>query len=186
MLVLEPFRYLFMFPLSYKHPQGQADVHCVFMRPHSHSSTCDGKVAGGEEPSHAELDWSRSQRVGGGWLSGDGDVVLFEGHWVLVCVVCVQFCAWCLSLFGISFPVFAGEIDALYPSRPCSSATRSLKLFLFSFPGGINSPIFSAPQSFFPILLQHRLCLPGCLSVSLPDCDLFEQMVCIWHISDFS
>ena len=80
MLVLEPFRYLFMFPLSYKHPQGQADLHYVFMKPHSHSSTCDGKVAGGEEPSHAELDRSRSQRVGGGWLSGDGDVVLFEGH----------------------------------------------------------------------------------------------------------
>ena len=80
MLVLEPFRYLFMFPLNYKHPQGQADLHCVFMRPHSHSSACDRKVAGGEKPSAAELDRSRSQRVGGGWLSGDGDVVLFEGH----------------------------------------------------------------------------------------------------------
>ena len=100
-----------------------------------------------------------------------------------VCCVCVQFCAWCLSLFGISFPVFAGEIDALYPLRPCSSATRSLKLFLFSFPGGINSPIFSAHQKFSPILLQHRLCLLGCLSVSLPDRDLSEPVVCIWHIS---
>ena len=77
--------------------------------------------------------------------------------------MCVQFCAWCLSLFGISFPFLAGEIDTPYPSRPCSSATRSLKLFLFSFPGGINSPIFSAPQNFSPILLQDRLSLPGCL-----------------------
>ena len=54
-----------------------------------------------------------------------------------------------------------------YPPRPCSSATRSLKLFLFSFPAGINSPIFSAPQNFTPILLQHSHCLPGrfgCLS----------------------
>ena len=63
MLVWEPFRYLFMFPLSYKHPQGQADLHCVFMKPHIHSSeccanavTCGRKVAGGEEPSSAELD----------------------------------------------------------------------------------------------------------------------------------
>ena len=45
-----------MFPISYKHPKGQADLHCVFMKPHIHSSTCDRKVAGGEEPSSAELD----------------------------------------------------------------------------------------------------------------------------------
>ena len=82
-----------------------------------------------------------------------------------VCCVCVVLCL--VSLFGISFPFFAGEIDTSYPSRPCSSATRSLKLFLFSFPAGINSPIFSAPQNFTPILLQHSHCLPGrfgCLS----------------------
>ena len=45
-----------MFPISYKHPKAQADLHCVFMKPHIHSSTCDRKVAGGEEPSAAELD----------------------------------------------------------------------------------------------------------------------------------
>ncbi|KAI4538921.1 hypothetical protein MG293_011188 [Ovis ammon polii] len=48
--------FMFMFLLSYKHPKGQADLHCVFMKPHSHSSTCDRKVAGGEEPSAADLD----------------------------------------------------------------------------------------------------------------------------------
>ena len=49
------------------------------MKPNSHSSTCDRKVAGGEEPSAAELDLKQCQRVGSGWLSGDGDV-LFETH----------------------------------------------------------------------------------------------------------
>ena len=185
MLVLEPFRYLFMFPLSYKHPQGQADLHCVFMKPHSHSSTCDRKVAGGEEPSAAELDL---KQVPEGWrwvvVRWWRCCAIWRSLSSCVCCVCVVLCL--VSLFGISFPVFAGEIDTSYPSRPCSSATRSLKLFLFSFLAGINSPIFSAPQNFSPILLQHRLCLPGCLSASLPDRDLFEQMVCIWHISGLS
>ena len=48
-----------------------------------------------------------------------------------------------------------------YLSRLCSNATRSLKIFLLSFPSGINNPIFSAPQNFTPIFLPHRLCLPG-------------------------
>ena len=48
-----------------------------------------------------------------------------------------------------------------YLSRLCSNATRSLKIFLLSFPSGIKSPIFSAPQNFTPIFLPHRLCLPG-------------------------
>ena len=43
--------------------------------------------------------------------------------------------------------------DVPYPLRPHSSAARSLKLFLFSFPSGIHSPIFSTPQHFNPILL---------------------------------
>lgn len=65
MLVLEPFQvFMFMFLLSYKHPKGQADLHCVFMKPHSHSSTCDRKVAGGEEPYAAELDL---KQVPEGW-----------------------------------------------------------------------------------------------------------------------
>ena len=51
--------------------------------------------------------------------------------------------------------------DVPYPSGPCSSATRSLKLFLHSFPSGFNSPILSAPQHFTPILLQHRHYLPS-------------------------
>ena len=51
-------------------------------------------------------------------------------------------------------------IDVPYPLRPCSSATRSLKFFLFSFPDVISSLIFSVPQSFTPILLQHRHCFP--------------------------
>ena len=47
-----------------------------------------------------------------------------------------------------------------YLSRLCSKATRSLKIFLLSFPSGVNSPIFSAPQN-FTIFLHHRYCLPG-------------------------
>ena len=69
-----------------------------------------------------------------------------------------------------------------YPLRPCSSATRSVKLFLFSFPAGINSTIFYAPQNFIPVLLQHNhvfLVDLGAFLPSLPDCDLFEQVVCI-------
>ena len=51
-------------------------------------------------------------------------------------------------------------IDVPYPLRPFSSATRSLKFFLFSFPNVISSLIFSVPQNFTPILLQHRHCFP--------------------------
>ena len=51
--------------------------------------------------------------------------------------------------------------DVPYLLRLCSNATRSLKIVLLSFPSGINSPIFSAPQNFTPIFLHHRLCLPG-------------------------
>ena len=53
-----------MFPLSYKHPKGQADLHCSFLKPHIHSSTCDREVAGGEEPSGDELDL---KQVPEGW-----------------------------------------------------------------------------------------------------------------------
>ena len=93
----------------------------------------------------------------------------------LLCVLCV-----CRSELGVclylEFP-FLSLLwrDVPYPSRPCSSATKPLKLFLFSFPGGINSPIFSAPQNFSPFSLQHRHCLPGCLS-AFPTCDLLEQI----------
>ena len=65
MLVLEHFEvFMFMFPLSYKHPKDQADLHCVFMKPHIHSSTCGRTVAGGEEPSGDELDL---KQVPEGW-----------------------------------------------------------------------------------------------------------------------
>ena len=170
MLVLEPFRYLFMFPLSYKHPQGQADLHCVFMKPHSHSSTCNRKVAGGEEPSHADLDLKQVSEC---W------------RWVVVrwwrccaiwsslssCVCCV-----CSVLCLVSFFIWN------FLSCLCWRVSEALLVLLCWW----NFPIFSAPQNFSPILLQHRHCLPGCLSGSLPDRDLFEQMVCIWHISDIS
>ena len=146
MLVLEPFRYLFMFPLSYKHPKGQADLHCVFMKPHSHSSTCDRKVAGGEEPSAAELDL---KQVPEGWrwvvVRWWRRCALWRSLSSCVCCVCVVLCL--VSLFGISFPVFAGEIDTSYPSRPCSSATRSLKLFLFPFLVELTVPSFLLPRT---------------------------------------
>ncbi|KAI4565335.1 hypothetical protein MJT46_009678, partial [Ovis ammon polii x Ovis aries] len=56
--------FMFMFPLSYKHPRDQADLHCIFMKPHIHSSTCGRTVAGGEEPSGDELDL---KQVPEGW-----------------------------------------------------------------------------------------------------------------------
>ena len=59
--------------------------------------------------------------------------------------------------------------DVPYPSRPCSSATKPLKLFLL----GINkSHLFCSPEllSFF---ITH--CLPACLS-AFPTCDLLEQI----------
>ena len=66
------------------------------------------------------------------------------------------------------FPVLLWR-DVPYPSRPCSSAARSLKLLL-SFHSGINSLIFSAPQHFTPILSQHRHCLPIRFSVFCLPC----------------
>ena len=65
--------------------------------------------------------------------------------------------------------------DVPYPLKPCLSATRSLKLFLLSFPSGIHSPIFSDPQHFNPILLKHYVfpldvgvfCLPYQTTTSL-------------------
>ena len=93
----------------------------------------------------------------------------------------------CLKIFFLEFFLFMCEFtcdifvylkfpflsllwrDVPYLSRLCSNATRSLKVFFFfflkvlllSFPSGINSPIFSAPQNFTPIFLHHRHCLPG-------------------------
>ena len=85
----------------------------------------------------------------------------------------------CLKIFFLEFFLFMCEFtcdifvylkfpflslllrDAPYLSRLCSNATTSLKIFLLSFPSGINSPIFSAPQNFTPIFLHHRHCLPG-------------------------
>ena len=85
----------------------------------------------------------------------------------------------CLKIFFLEFFIFICEFtcdifvylkfiflsllwrDAPYLSRLCSNATTSLKIFLLSFPSGINSPIFSAPQNFTPIFLHHRHCLPG-------------------------
>ena len=67
MLLLEPFQVFCSCFQCYKHPQGQADLHCVFMKPHIHSSTCDRKMAGGEEPSAAELDLKQVPE-GGKWV----------------------------------------------------------------------------------------------------------------------
>ena len=55
---------MFMLPLSYKHPKGKADLHCVFTKPHIHSSIHDRKVTHGEEPSGDELDL---KQVPKGW-----------------------------------------------------------------------------------------------------------------------
>ena len=67
---------------------------------------------------------------------------------------------WGIFLY-LKFPfLYLLWIDVPYPLRPCSSATRSLKFFLFSFPDVISSLIFSVPQNFTPILLHHRHCCP--------------------------
>ena len=96
-----------------------------------------------------------------------------------LCLLCV--CSPVLGVFIWNFLTCLcwRERYSLF-SRPCSSATRFLKLFLFSFPGRINSPIFSAPQNFSPISLQHRLCLPGCLSASY----LTVTSLSRWFVSD--
>ena len=91
---------------------------------------------------------------------------------------------WYFCLFEISFPLLLWR-DVSYPLRLCCSAARSLKCFLFSFPSGINSPIFSAHRHFIPILSLHRHCLPIRFSVflpSLPNCDL-RWRVCTWLTS---
>ena len=88
-------------------------------------------------------------------------------------------------MLGISFALFAVERCSL-SFEACSNATGSLKLFLFSFPSGINSFILSAPSTLIlfyystdtVFLLESRSFLP-----SLPSCDLLEQTVCICFIS---
>ena len=105
--------------------------------------------------------WGRFQRVGSGSLfrMSGGKGVLFEARWVLLCLcVPLHTCGIFLYLKFLFFSLLWRDVP--YPSRPCSSATRSLKFFLFSFPDVINSLIFSVPQNFTPILLQHRHCLP--------------------------
>ena len=76
--------------------------------------------------------------------------------------------------------------DVPYPLKPCSNTTRSLKIFLLSFPSGINSSILSAPSTIIlfyystniVFLLESRSFLP-----SLPSCDILEQTICICFIS---
>ena len=88
-------------------------------------------------------------------------------------------------MLGVSFALFAVERCSL-SFEACSNATGSLKLFLFSFPSGINSSILSAPSTLIlfycstdtVFLLESRSFLP-----SLPSCDLLEQTVCICFIS---
>ena len=177
---------MFMLPLIYKHPKGQADRPYIFMKPHIHSSTCGRKVAGGEEPSGAELDL---KQVPEGWrwvvVRWWGCCAVWSSLSSCVCCVCAGLCLVSFSTWNSLSCLCCGHAPC--PSRPCSSATRSLKCFLFSFPVGINSLIFSAPQNFTPILLQHSHCLQcrvdsGAFLPSLSVCDLFEQTVCIWLI----
>ena len=88
-------------------------------------------------------------------------------------------------MLGVSFALFAVERCSL-SFEACSNATGSLKLFLFSFPSGINSSILSTPSTLIlfyystdtVFLLESRSFLP-----SLPSCDLLEQTVCICFIS---
>ena len=101
------------------------------------------------------------------------DLKHISGDWSCVVVRIVRWwCCYCLkhidffpfffcwlyacyfSLLRISF-LCLPQKDVPYPLRPSSSTTRCLKLFLLSFPSGIHSPIFSAPQHFNPILLKH-------------------------------
>ena len=114
--------------------------------------------------------WVRPEAGPRGLEVGDCQVMEILCYLKLTELLCVLY--GCGSVLGVFLylefpflPLIWREVP--YPPRPCSSATRSLKLFLFSFPAGINSPIFSAPQNFTPILLQHSHCLPGrfgCLS----------------------
>ena len=95
---------------------------------------------------------------------GDCQVMEILCYLKLTELLCVLYgCGSVLGVFlYLEFP-FLSLLwrDAPYLSRLCSNATRSLKIFLLSFPSGINNPIFSAPQNFTPIFLPHRLCLPG-------------------------
>ena len=105
-------------------------------------------------------------------LSGDGGIVLFEAFFpsVFFFVLLLFFVILHVIILSIRnfFPVLLWR-DAPYPSGPCSSAARSLKLLL-SFPSGINSLIFSAPQHFTPVLSQHTHCLPIRFSVFCLPC----------------
>ena len=136
-----------MFPISYKHPKAQADLHCVFMKPHIHSSTCDRKVAGGEELSAAELDLKPE-----GWKW----VVVRWWRWAiwsslsLVCQRClcsvlclVSFSVWnSLSChwYGERFPIFQGPVPVL-PGLWSSSCSP----FLLE----LTAPSFMLPRTLF-------------------------------------
>ena len=73
--------------------------------------------------------------------------------------VSVYHYVWYFSLLEISFPLFAMERCSL-SFKALFQCYSSLKFFLFFFPGVINSLIFSVPQNFTPILLQHGHCFP--------------------------
>ena len=116
-----------MFPLSYKHPKGQADLHCVFMKPRIHSSTCDRKVAGGEEPSAAEAG-PRGLEVGGCQVMA---MLCYLKLTELLCVLCG--CGSVLDVFlYLEFPFlsllerYSLSFEALFQCYHVSEALLAL------------------------------------------------------------
>ena len=182
MRVLEPFQvFMFMFPLSYKHPKGQVDLHCVFMKPHIHSSTCDRKVASGEEPSGAELDL---KQVPEGWrwviVRWWRCCAIWSSLNFCVCCVCAGLCLVSFSIWNFLFCLCCGEmllilrgsVPVLLDLWSSSCSPFLVELTVPSFPLPITSSYFIIAQT-----LSSWLSLP-----SLPDHDLLEQAVYIWLI----
>lgn len=170
------------FNLSYK-PWDQADLHCVFMRPHLQLTHVVEQWLVVKafwwwvRPETGPRGWSR-------WLSGDGHVVLFEAYWAFVCVMWVWFCP-LMSFSGWnSFSLFAGDtlslsFEALFQCYQVS------ELFLFLLSVGINNPSFLLLRTsllFYYSTATVFLVGSDDFLPFLPDCDLLEQMVCIWLI----
>ena len=185
MLVWEPFRYLFMFPLSYKHPQGQADLRCVFMKPDSQQHMW--QKSGWRW--RAFCCWVRLKQVPEGWRW----VVVRWWRWAIwsslsscVCCVCSVLCLVPFSIwnsvschwYGERFPILRDPVSVLPGLWSSSCSPLLLEL---------TAPSFLLPRTLLLFYYSTATVLLVDLGAFLlfPDCDLFEQVGCIWLISVF-
>ena len=169
--------FISMFPLSYRHPKGKVNLNYVFIKPQSPSSVCDRKETGDDQ--------IKLKQVPEGWRC----VIVQVVRWWRCCAVWSFF----LEFFLILLLLLLFFFFFWWPCVVFFSTWKLFPLFAVERCSLSFQALFHCYQQFlFLFLLQHKHCLPviffsafplHSFLPSLPNCDLFEQMVCIQIIS---